>query len=352
MLVGTTAYIDNWNGSQKLIVSGSGNAGIGIATGNSVGVVAFGRSGDSTPGSNALVTSGDIVGVINFAAGDGLTRISVARVSAEVAGVASAGVVPGALTFSTSATSGVLEAARIDPNGRFLLNVSSALSDVYVDNTQITPILQVEGNSGATSAVCITRRTGAASNLILQRGVIGTPVAINNVLGQVNFNGLSDTNFRTAAQVTGEADGIPSASNMPGRLVFSTTPAGAVSSTERMRICEDGTLCYNQAAPAAVNSTATLTVDNLKKGIITSTTAAAVTMTLPTGTLTQGGFNGIYNNFTFEWSVINTGATNAVTIAAGSAHTLVGSGTIAAGTSGKFASRRTGNNTFVAYRLS
>jgi len=54
---------------------------------------------------------------------------------------------------------------------------------------------------------------------------------------------------------------------------------------------------------------------------------------------------------TFEWSVINTGS-GTCTIGAGTGHTIVGSTTVAAGASGRFASRRTAANTFVTYRLS
>lgn len=102
----------------------------------------------------------------------------------------------------------------------------------------------------------------------------------------------------------------------------------------------------------AVNATATLTIDQLKGGIITSTTAAAVTMTLPTGTLTEGGFHNLYEDFVFMWSVINTGGTNAVTVAQGTDHTVVGNMTVAANSSGRFATRRTNTaNTFVTYRI-
>jgi hypothetical protein len=73
-------------------------------------------------------------------------------------------------------------------------------------------------------------------------------------------------------------------------------------------------------------------------------------MTLPTGTDTQAGFGTTYDNFTFEWSVINTGP-SLVRVLAGTAHTIVGSGSVATGTSGRFASRRTATNTFVTYRL-
>jgi hypothetical protein len=105
-----------------------------------------------------------------------------------------------------------------------------------------------------------------------------------------------------------------------------------------------------QPAPAAVDVTATLTIGQLLGGIITSTTAAAVTGTLPTGTLTEGGSDFLVND-AFDWHVINTGATNAFTVAAGAAHTLIGSGVIALSSSGTFRTRKTAANTFVTYRI-
>lgn len=111
-----------------------------------------------------------------------------------------------------------------------------------------------------------------------------------------------------------------------------------------------------QPAPSAVNATATLTIAQLLTQIITSTTAAAVTGTLPTGTLSDAGIiagaaGASAANGAFQWSVIATGA-NAFTVAAGVAHTLVGSGVVASATSGRFLTRKTAANTFVTYRLS
>lgn len=128
--------------------------------------------------------------------------------------------------------------------------------------------------------------------------------------------------------------------------------AVATNGTERFRFTETGVQVINQGAPVAVNTTATLTVANLQAGIITSTTAAAVTGTLPTGTLTEAGFTAVYTNFAFEWVVINTGATNTFTVAAGTDHTLVGSGAVAANSAVRFLTRRTAANTFVSYRVS
>lgn len=105
-----------------------------------------------------------------------------------------------------------------------------------------------------------------------------------------------------------------------------------------------------QPAPIAVNTTATLTIAQLLNGIITSSTAAAVTGTLPTGTLTDAGSDFLVDE-AFDWTVINTGATNAFTVAAGTGHTVVGNMVVALSASGMFRTRKTAANTFVTYRI-
>lgn len=116
---------------------------------------------------------------------------------------------------------------------------------------------------------------------------------------------------------------------------------------------DQGVAVQIQGAPVAVNATATMTIADLLSRIVTSTSAAAVAATLPTGTLTDGGFTGnnaLAVNDGFEWSVINTGP-NTVTVTAGTDHTIVGAGAVATVTSGRFFTRKTAANTFVTYRL-
>ena len=74
-------------------------------------------------------------------------------------------------------------------------------------------------------------------------------------------------------------------------------------------------------------------------------------MTLPTGTLTDTGFQTPPNDASHDWTVINTGATNAVTILAGVAHTVVGNMTVALSSSATFRTRKTASNTYVTYRI-
>ena len=67
--------------------------------------------------------------------------------------------------------------------------------------------------------------------------------------------------------------------------------------------------------PVAVNATATLTAAQVASGYITSTSAAATTLTLPTGTL-LGTYLGASQGTAFELYIDNTAGANTVTIAA------------------------------------
>jgi hypothetical protein len=66
--------------------------------------------------------------------------------------------------------------------------------------------------------------------------------------------------------------------------------------------------------PVAVNATATLTAAQVATGYITSTSAAPVTMTLPTGTL-LGTALGAVQGTCFELYIDNTAGASTVTIA-------------------------------------
>jgi len=113
-----------------------------------------------------------------------------------------------------------------------------------------------------------------------------------------------------------------------------------------------GVKLTNQPTPTAKTATATLTIAELLTGIVTATSASAVALTLPTGTLSDAGFVSLSNDLAFNWSVINLGSSSgAVTMTAGTAHTYVGNATVAIATSAQFRTRRTAANTWVSYRV-
>ncbi len=66
--------------------------------------------------------------------------------------------------------------------------------------------------------------------------------------------------------------------------------------------------------PAAINATATATAAEVATGYITSTSAAATTITLPTGTL-LGAALGATQGTVFDLYIDNTAGANTVTIA-------------------------------------
>lgn len=75
------------------------------------------------------------------------------------------------------------------------------------------------------------------------RGSLASPTAVttdSDDFGYVDFRGYDGTAVRTGARILGEVDGTPGANDMPGRLVFLTTPNGSTTVTERMRIDADG----------------------------------------------------------------------------------------------------------------
>ena len=108
-------------------------------------------------------------------------------------------------------------------------------------------------------------------------------------------------------------------------------------------------------AAVALNTTGAATdaamIGAILDGVITSTTAAAVSLVLPTGATLDAALQ-LNVGDAIRWSVVNTGATNAATVSsAGSGNTLVGAGGVAATTSGSFVTIKTAAATFVTYRM-
>jgi hypothetical protein len=104
-----------------------------------------------------------------------------------------------------------------------------------------------------------------------------------------------------------------------------------------------------QGTPGTLNATGTLTGALIMGGIVTSSTAAAVTATLDTGAVLEPQATFAVGD-SFDWVVVNTGGSNAFTVTASTGHTVTGSGAVAASTSGRFRTYKTATNTFVTVR--
>jgi hypothetical protein len=134
------------------------------------------------------------------------------------------------------------ERARIDSSGRLLVGTSTAPSSGSYN--QFGKLI-VQGNTFSASSNSV---------LSLNRGEGAASITSGEELGVVVFGDSAGNEFGSIQCV---ADAAAGSGDYPGRLVFSTTADGASSSTERMRIAQDGLVSipgvYSFTTAAAAN---------------------------------------------------------------------------------------------------
>lgn len=104
-----------------------------------------------------------------------------------------------------------------------------------------------------------------------------------------------------------------------------------------------------QGDPVAVNTTGAVSAAAIMGGIVTSSTAAAVAGTIPTGAVMDASSDWAIGE-SVDWCVINTGP-NTFTVTAATGHTIVGVAAVLTVTSARFRTRKTASETFVTYRM-
>lgn len=67
--------------------------------------------------------------------------------------------------------------------------------------------------------------------------------------GTIFFQGSDGAAFQSGASISAEVNGTPGVNDMPGRLIFSTTPDGSVAVVERMTVDMDGNVGIGTASP-------------------------------------------------------------------------------------------------------
>ena len=113
----------------------------------------------------------------------------------------------------------------------------------------------------------------------------------------------------------------------------------------------DEAIMFVQGAPTALTAAATVTAAQLQNGLFTFDGTAG-NLTLPTVALLEADMSSAQKvNSAFDFFIVNTDASDAVTLAVGTGWTIVGVAAVSAVTSAHFRARKTGDGAWTAYRI-
>ena len=152
----------------------------------------------------------------------------------------------------------------ITANGSVVAGYTSTLNAGGANN----PKLEVLGTTDSLSTIAAGRWSADTSPSSLYTiksraatiGAASTIVQSGDQIGQLVFTADDGVTFTQAASIVAEVDGTPGASDMPGRLVFKTTPDGSATPTTALTINNAQQL---GVGPAPVASKGTLQVGTL-----------------------------------------------------------------------------------------
>ena len=197
------------------------------------------------------------------------------------------------------------------------------------------------------------------SQIIYAGAGVTVPVAVNDEIAL-----YSEGPYRVSVQVS--YPNQPASTNIIADVQSGAVTTAAFTVAQDVTIVSEGVFpVYYEVGTAAVvkargdegfqgdaavlNVTGALTSAMILAGIVTSTTAAAVDGTLPTGTVLANASSWSIGD-SWDWSVVNTGGFDFTLLAAAN-HTVVGNVAVIAGTTGRFRTVCTAATTFVTYTL-
>ena len=165
-------------------------------------------------------------------------------------------------SHGTKGTISLADVAYVDETGGWLavgansttasVNGASVTGKVGIwvdDGGQTVPPLGMgkADNSAATAGATLF---GARS-----RGTLATPLVVQNgdLLSAFIAVGFDGTDYAQAARIDFDVDGTPGSNDMPGRIVFLTSPDGGQVPAEALRISQDKTI--SSSGPVVVTTT-------------------------------------------------------------------------------------------------
>ena len=176
------------------------------------------------------------------------------------------------VTQAGSGNALVVEDASSPDGSPFVITANGSVVTGYTSTINaggaVNPKLEVLGTTDSLSTIAVGRwgaDTSPSSLYAIKSraatiGVASTIVQSGDQIGQVVFTADDGVTFIQAATIVAEVDGTPGASDMPGRLVFKTTPDGSATPTTALTINNAQQI---GVGPAPVTSKGTLQVGTI-----------------------------------------------------------------------------------------
>jgi hypothetical protein len=137
----------------------------------------------------------------------------------------------------------------IDSSGNLIIgndtNLLGGNLELYRQDTGISLVIKKSTNStsGPSVAFVKARGTNPSSDDIVTAG---------DFAGYISFQATNGLEENQCAAIAAVVEGTPSTTQMPGRIVFLTTPSGSNTLSERMRISNNGRVGINTTNPQRI----------------------------------------------------------------------------------------------------
>ena len=267
---GTTTFLAAGSNGQVLTLAGgvptyatptTGTVTSVSGTGTVSGISLSGTvtsTGDLTLGGTLDLSSPPVIG--NTA--PNTATFTTANATTFDTNVAAAGVTLSGTTLAADGSDTNIDVI-INPKGTGGLGVGGNTTGVVAGNTITSKFcVKHEGPNQTGGFVHVNDTTAASGAGIFacrSRGTLASPTIVqnNDTLATISFAGGDGVDLALAARISVEVDGTPGSNDMPGRMVFLTTPDGSQTPTEAMRIDNTQTVTI----PKASMTNATVTTD-------------------------------------------------------------------------------------------
>ena len=280
------------------------------ATNNRVGI------GTTSPSDTVHINSGTGNGCLKLESTDAQADLYIKDNSGEIAISASGD----NLLFQN--TSSQTERMRLDSSGRLLVG----------DTTSRTGAKLEASDTGSTGSLSLRRYTANAHPSYIEffksrSATLGgeTVVQSGDNLGQITWGGSDGTDRAYAAFISASVDGTPGDDDMPGRLVFSTTPDGSATPSERLRISSTGVSKFTGGISQVATAAGALDLDLRTSNYFTKTISGNSTFTFSnpaaSGTVSAFTLELTHSSGTVTWPAsVKWNSDTAPTLTTGKTH--------------------------------